>query len=85
MEERSVKGKIIHRSVLRQCKLDDFTKKGVKNASRAFEKMISKRLCPDVEDEIYKVKNDYTNETLRNSFILGDPNLLECYFFRMQR
>ena len=63
--------------MMRQCTIEDFESRSVKITS-AFSKSISKRVCPDVSEEdseMYKVRNDYTNETLRNSFSI---EILTC-------
>ena len=61
------------RQNMKKCEERDFELKGL-NVSKHFEKGgISKRICPDVKsrydkDTFYKIRNSYTNQTLRNSF-----------------
>ena len=75
MEERTSENKIIHRSVMRQCVESDFQNKSLDSTDKEFYKSIEKRFCPYVDDPMYKVRNLYTNEALRNSFSL---EILTC-------
>ena len=60
---------------MRQCTKGDFERKGL-TVTKDFEKMIMFRICPKNEsDSMYKITNDYTNETLRNSFSI---DIMKC-------
>jgi hypothetical protein len=41
------------------------------------EAVVHNRICPDIakDDEFYKIRNDYTNTTLRNSFSI---EIMKC-------
>jgi len=61
MEKRTGDSTVIHRNVMRQCIESDFADRGLKIEENDFRYTIPKRICPDVDDEMYKVQNDYTN------------------------
>ena len=70
MNERTHSTTLRRRSLMRKCTINDFSSRGVK-ITPAFSKSISKRVCPNIvkeDHEMYKIRNDYSNETLRNSF-----------------
>ena len=68
MSERRNGETLHHTAKFKHCTVEDFTSKGVK-ISEEMESIIAKRLCPDImsNETMYKVKNIYTKQSLRNS------------------
>lgn len=54
---------------MRPCTRHDFKRRGVKMTEN-FSNAVEQRICPDIPDDydFYKVKNSYSDPTLRNSF-----------------
>ena len=61
---------------MRPCTIADFKKRGVR-ITKDLEPHLLNRICPNIKsvDQKYKVRNDYLNETLRNSFSI---EILRC-------
>ena len=69
MKERIEDLEISHKAKMRWCTNEDFESRGVE-VNEEFAAVIAKRICPDIakNETLYKVRNVYTNQHLRNSF-----------------
>ena len=71
INDRHYDYKINHIRKLRNCKPEDFINAGHTDKKRISKKILW-RLCPDIpyDDEIYRLKNSYTDEIIRTSISL---------------
>ena len=60
---------------MRPCVESDFSERGIITVDKSY---YAGRMCSDVKDKMYKVQNDYSNKTLRNSFSI---EILTCSEF----
>ena len=60
---------------MRPCVESDFSERGLTIVDKSY---YAERMCSDVKDSMYKVQNDYSNKTLRNSFSI---EILTCSKF----
>jgi hypothetical protein len=78
MRERKHHGSQYHRKLMSKCHLEDFVERGIEFEDKESEMSRLVRFCPHidtVEEPWYKVRNDYTNDKLRNSFSV---EILSC-------